>query len=221
MNKKREITEIILGFFGALISLYGLVMFNRHILAMLPLTIRMAAMIITYWAVAVIPVIIIAVSRDKMLYSVFSKEKLIWQILVGVLIGVAFSAVLTLLPHLLGLGTYVDNGRRYTQFWQFVYEFIYCICAVGLVEEFLFRGFFYEKLRRVGNQTVAMIVSSLLFGLFHLFNGNIVQMILTSLLGIVWCLCRNKIKNCSLLSLIIAHGIYDALITVFSSLLLQ
>lgn len=132
------------------------------------------------------------------------------------------SLVLTLVPHLVGFGAYADNGKRYIHLWQFAYEFLYCIAAVGLVEEFIFRGFIYNKIKKIsGNDMAAVIVSSVLFGLFHILNGSIVQMIMTALLGVLWCLCRLKIKNCTLLSLIIAHGIYDALITVFASIFLR
>ena len=128
------------------------------------------------------------------------------------------SLVLTLVPHLTGGGAYVDSGKRYTYLWQFAYEFLYCIAAVGIVEEFIFRGFIYNKIS--GNDIAAVIGSSVLFGLFHILGGNIVQMIITAFIGAFFCLCRLKIKNCSLLSLIIAHGIYDALITVWASVLL-
>ncbi|HOA32639.1 MAG TPA: CPBP family glutamic-type intramembrane protease, partial [Clostridia bacterium] len=61
--------------------------------------------------------------------------------------------------------------------------------------------------------------SSLLFGLFHIFNGNIVQVIMTSFLGVLFCLFREKIKGCTLLSLIIAHGSYNAMIVLWVSVL--
>ena len=67
---------------------------------------------------------------------------------------------------------------------------------------------------------IAIIGSSVLFGVSHLFNGNIIQMLMTTGIGVFFCLCRLKIKNCSTLSLIIGHGVYDTLITVWSSTLL-
>ena len=105
--------------------------------------------------------------------------------------------------------------------WQFVYEFFYCIFAVGFVEEFVFRGFIYEKINRISQKDmIAIIGSSVLFGVFHLFSGNLIQMLMTTCIGVFFCFCRLKVKNCSTLSLIIAHGVYDALITVWASALL-
>mgnify|MGYP001521839081 CR=1 FL=1 len=89
------------------------------------------------------------------------------------------------------------------------------------VEEFVFRGFIFEKIKRVaGKDIIAVIISSVFFGVFHFFSGNLVQMVMTACIGAFFCFCRLKIKNCSTLSLIIGHGVYDALITVFASALL-
>lgn len=128
--------------------------------------------------------------------------------------AVCFSVVLTLIPHLIGLSDMVSTGKHYTHIWQFVYEFAYCIFAVGLTEEFLFRGYFFEKIRRISSTLIAMLLSSAMFGVIHIFSGNLLQVLGASLIGILFCLCKRKIKNCTTLSLAVAHGVYDALITV-------
>ncbi len=50
---------------------------------------------------------------------------------------------------------------------------------------------------------------------------NPLQMLFTAFLGVIFCLCKRYLKHCSTLSLIIAHGVYDALITVFACALLS
>ena len=111
----------------------------------------------------------------------------------------------------------VSSDKQYTHLWQFIYEFVFCIIAVGLVEELVFRGTIYEYAKRIfGSDIGAVILSSLLFGAFHILRGNIAQLFVTAFIGALFCLFRLKIKNCSLLSLIIAHGIYDALIVVWT-----
>lgn len=220
-EKKKELISLIIGYAGVFLSLFGVNAFNRFVLMSLPLGMRMAATIVMFWLIALVPVIVMLVRKDK-ISDYWSNDRVGRQVLAGVLIGMAMSIVLTLVPHFVGFGAYVDNGKRYAHLWQFAYEFLYCIAAVGLVEEFIFRGFIYSKIKKIsGNDMTAVIISSVLFGLFHILNGNIVQMIMTALLGALWCLCRLKIKNCTLLSLIIAHGIYDALITVWASVFLQ
>lgn len=220
MSKKKEWICLIVGFLGAMLGLYGVVSFNQFVLMSLPLGLRMVSMLLIYWLIALIPIIVMLVNKDKLVDYGFSKDKKKFQIIVGILIGVAMSFILTLIPHLFGFGKYVDSGKRYKYLWQFIYEFFYCIFAVGFVEEFVFRGFVYEKIKIISQKDmIAIIGSSVLFGVFRLFSGNIVQMIMTACIGAFLCFCRLKVKKCSTLSLIIGHGIYDALITVWSSTL--
>ena len=221
MSKKKEIISLIIGFMGTVAGLYGVVAFNQFVMMSLSLGMRMVSMILTYWLIALIPIVVMLANKDRLTDYGFSKNKIWTQIIVGILIGVVMSVVLTLMPHLFGLGEFVDSGKRYVYLWQFAYEFLYCILAVGLVEEFVFRGFIFEKTKRIGGKDIiAVTISSVLFGVFHLFSGNIVQMLMTAFLGALFCVCRLKIKNCSTLSLIIGHGVYDAMITVFASALL-
>ena len=221
MNRKKEIISLAIGFLGVMLCLFGVVLFNKYILMSLPLVLRMLLMIVLYWSIAVIPFIIMLRDKRPLSDYGFFRKDIFKQVMIGSALGVAMSLVLTLIPHLLGFGAYVDNGKRYNFLWQFVYEFVYCIVAVGFTEEFIFRGFLFTKFKRVfDTETAAVIGSSVLFGLFHVFSGNIGQMFITGLLGALFCLFRIKIKNCSTLSLIFAHGIYDALITVWASCLL-
>lgn len=222
MKHKREVISLITGFLGAFLGLYGVIIFNQYVFMSLPLALRMISGIIVYWAIALVPVIVMLFNKEKPADYGFAKERIAGQIITGILIGIAMSLVLTLIPHTAGFGGYVDSGKRYKYAWQFIYEFFYCIMAIGFVEEFVFRGFIYKKTKDIcQNEFTAIIVSSVSFGLFHLFSGNIVQMVMTAFIGAFFCFCRIKIKNCSVISLIIAHGIYDALITVWASLLLN
>lgn len=221
MSKKKEWVCLIVGFLGAMAGDYGVILLHQFVLMSLPLALRMVIMPLIYSLIALIPVIIMLINKDRLTDYGFSKDKKEFQIITGVLIGIAMLFVLTLIPHISGFGEFVDNGKRYKYLWQFIYEFFYCIFAVGFVEEFVFRGFIYQKIKRISqNDITAVVGSSVLFGIFHIFNGNIVQMIMTACIGVFLCFCRLKIKNCSTLSLIIAHGIYDALITVWTSALL-
>lgn len=215
--KKRSLFHLFLGMSGYFVGIFLLVLFNSNVLRLIPLIPRMAAMIITYWLLAVIPVIIAIVTKEKPSDYGFTKDKMFGQVLIGVGLGLGMSLVLTLLPHLLGYGDWVDNGTRYTQLWQFIFEITYCVLAIAAVEELVFRGFAYKKIMDFcGKEYLAIVGSSILFGLSHIFNGNLIQVVLTSLIGMFWCICRQKIKNCTLISLIIAHGLYDFMITFWN-----
>ncbi len=215
-KKRNEGIRIVLAFLGAMAGCVGVRAFNMYVLMSLPLGARIVSMIVVYWLIALIPIIIMIIDKDKLNDYGFKREKTGSQILTGLGVGIAMSLVLTLIPHLAGLGNYVDNGKRYLFLWQFIFEFVYCIISVAFTEEFVFRGLLYEKIRRVSNSEIAAVIgSSMLFGLFHIFNGNLLQVFMTALIGLFFCVCRLKIKNCSTLSLIIAHGVYDAMISVW------
>lgn len=220
MDRKKEIISLILGFLGSMLGLIGVATFNQYILMSLPLIVRMIMMIITYWAIVIVPVIIMICDKKPLSEYGFCREHILRQILIGVVLGLAMSAVFTVTPHLIGFGENFDSGKRYSYLWQYIYEFAYCIIAVGFAEELVFRGFLYKKFKAVfGTEISAVIGSSVLFGLFHILGGNIGQIIMTGFLGVLFCLFRMKIKGCSTLSLIIMHGVYDALITVWSNVL--
>ena len=221
MLKKQEWVSLIVGVLGAMLGLYGVVSFNQFVLMSLPLGLRMVSMILVYWLIALIPIILMIVKKERFVDYGFTKSRIGLQVMVGICIGIGMSIVLTFIPHLLGFGAYVDNGKRYQYSWQFLYEFFYCIFTIGFVEEFVFRGFVYEKIKSISKKDlIATVGSSVLFGVFHVFSGNIIQLVMTACIGVFFCFCMRKVKYCSILSLIIAHGIYDALITVWASALL-
>ena len=215
-ERQKLIVEIIIGIIGSVAALIGVSAFNQYVLMSLPLFLRMVLSIVTYLTIAVVPFCIAIVNKEKWSDYGFSKEKIGQQVLIGIAIALGMSFVFTVVPHLAGKSDWVNNQHNYKFLWQYIYEFVYCIIAVGLTEEFVFRGFLYKKLEKLFNSsTFAIVGSSVMFGLFHFLSGNIVQIILTGVLGAIFCICRVKIKQCTLLSLIIAHGVYDALITVW------
>jgi len=215
-ERKKIILQLLIGIIGAVAGLMGVNAFNQYLLMGLPIGLRMILMIVTYWVIAIAPLCIMLFAKDKLVDYGFVKGKMGIQLLIGVIIGVCMSCVFTLVPHLAGKGDWVDNGHHYQYLWQFAYDFLYFIIAIGLVEEFIFRGFLLSKIEKLTGSTVgAVIGSSILFGLFHFLSGNVMQLFWTSMIGLILCTCRMKIKNCTLLSLIIAHGVYDALITVW------
>lgn len=221
MDKTKNVIELVIGFLGSMFGLFGVNAINTFLLMSLPIGVRMIVMPTSYWLIAMIPIIMMMISKDKLSDYGFSKEKIGIQILVGIVIGLLMSTILTLIPHLAGFGEYVNNGKQYQYLWQFVFEFAYCIFAIGCVEEFVFRGFIYNKIANIFNKDlIAIIGSSVLFGVFHLLSGSIMQMIMTAFIGVFFCSIRNKIKNCTTVSLIIAHGVYDALIAVLTNIMM-
>lgn len=215
-ERNKIITQMVIAIIGVVAGLLGVDAFNQYVLLGLSLGWRMVLTLVIYFAIALVPFCITIFNKDKWSDFGFSKEKLGYQVLIGLLIALCMSFVFTVIPHLVGKSEWVNNQHQYQYMWQFIYDFIYYIFVVALVEEFVFRGFFYKKLETLfGSVVGAIIGSSVLFGLSHFPGGNIGQILLTGIIGAVFCICRVKIKNCTLLSVIIAHGVYDALITVW------
>ena len=78
--------------------------------------------------------------------------------------------------------------------------FLIYVCLLGpILEEIIFRGFILKSMQKYGNLT-AIIVSSILFSMFHL---NLVQFVNPVLMGIV--LAFITIKSKSIVPSIIAH----------------
>lgn len=228
MNNKKNVISLIIGYIGTVLSLFLLILLINPIYS-LPVLIRMPLLIITYPLLFIVPFIMSLLNKDSFKDYGFSKAKIPLQILLGLIFGIAFSFFFTLLPHMCGLGSWFSSGYTYSEWWQFVYEFAYSILGVALTEELIFRGFFFIRCKKIftvsenkkqiiSPDLAAIIISSVLFGLYHFMQGNIFQVICTSFLGILFCLMR-KIKNCTTLSVIITHGVYDALIVVITSCL--
>ncbi len=183
------------------------------------LPIRAILMIVLQWVLLIVPIVFMLYQKTSLKDIGFSNENILKQILTGLTVAIIMSLTLTVIPILLGFKELVSSSN-YTQTWQFVYQFIYMTIGVALVEEVFYRGFLFNSLLNINNSKwLAIIISSLIFGLSHIFNGDILQVFMTSLLGIFFCLCRDKIKSCSTLSLIIAHGFYNALITLLVAVL--
>lgn len=215
---ENNITALTVAFMGSMTGLFVLKAFQNKLLADAPLGLRAVLMVVLYWLVAVIPIMVAKQDGTTLSQLGFEKKGVVKQVLIGITLGAASSLVLTGVPHIAGFGRYVSS-YLYTEPWQFAYQFVYCIAAVGAAEELVFRGVIYDKLNALfGRELYAAIGSSLLFGLFHIFGGSIVQVIFTAVIGFIFCTFRNKIKGCTLLSLMICHGVYDALICVWTYL---
>lgn len=212
MDRKQKVIKLIVVIMGVFITLLGVILFNSYLLMSFPVGARMILMLVSQWILFIMPAIMMWLNKDNISELGFNGENTIYQIGIGIIAALLMSLLFTVIPVLLGFKDMVGN-TQYTKTWQFVYEFVYRIFGVAFIEELIFRGYIFNKLLQIkDNKVMAIIISSVIFGLFHMFNGNILQIIVTTMLGIIYCVLREKIKNCTTLSLILIHGIYDALI---------
>lgn len=143
------------------------------------------------------------------------KENLWRQIFIALIFAFVLSAVVCLIT-ILGF-----NLFTITEFTaaQIIYNFINSILIIGISEEVLFRGYVFSKLEDIfSNKHIIILICGLLFGIWHIINGSWIQVISTTIIGIAFGYART-IAGDSLLSSIIAHGIYDAMLPIMGLIL--
>ncbi len=85
---------------------------------------------------------------------------------------------------------------------------LYLIVAIQpFCEEFFFRGFLLEKITKVGGTTIAVVTTSVLFGISHLTYTYAYTAIVAVVLGLLFALVVLKTKN--LYSTIFAHTVIN------------
>ena len=219
MKERKAMVQLTISITGVFITLYAVILFNQHLLMTFTLETRMVLMILSQWILFLVPGILMWRNRERIADFGFKRNNIFKQIVTGIVLALIMSLLLTVIPILLGFEEMVSSNQ-YTRLWQFLYGFGYTIIGVALVEELIFRGYIFHKLLQLkDNKVFAILLSSGLFGLFHIFNGNLIQVLLTTIIGIIYCILREKIPSCTTLSLIVLHGVYDALITVWVFLL--
>ena len=117
------------------------------------------------------------------------------KLIPAALVSVAVSVALNLLIGCLRLS---EIFPAYQSVEQSLYSlplagqlFRYCLLMPAL-EELIFRGLIYVLLRQKLSEIPSVIISAVLFGLYH---GNVVQFIYTFILGILFAEALEKRRN--------------------------
>ena len=133
------------------------------------------------------------------------------QYLIGIGVALLLSLNLVIMPTILGLNMLGQHANF--DFFYLLFYFCFYFLIIGPVEELVFRVYvqdtftsFFSKHKWIG-----VVISALLFGLWHIINGSWFQVIFASIIGLVFGLCRHLIKNCKYLGLAFGHGLYDFL----------
>ena len=85
---------------------------------------------------------------------------------------------------------------------------------IALSEELFFRAYFIDSVLDIfDSKTAAIILSSLMFGLIHIISyGILVQFFFTIFFGLILSISYISIKNFSIISLTLSHGLYNLFI---------
>lgn len=157
-------------------------------------------------------VALIAMKITKMKINIDFKNK--HQIFIGAVIAITLSVFIAIIPALCGFSLV---GEHTDFFWfTIIYDFLFYMLIIGPVEEFVFRVYlqdtfvsFFEKKKWIG-----VVVAPFLFGLWHIINGSIIQVIFTFGIGLVFGFAKYKIKDCGYIGVSFGHGLYDFLNTI-------
>ena len=192
--------SVILLIIGITFSMWGIRLINTYI-ARLCLTMFV---IVAYTTIAIVAMILTGQSKELLP----NKEKLGLQILIGVGIAAVLCLVIGIIPILCGIsfiGSHSDISIG-----RMMMIAIQDILFVGVGEEIVFRGYVQNQFTIwLKSKWLAPLFAAVLFGFWHLINGSIIQVLFTTIIGCIFGYAKYFIKNCSLLSVIIAHGLYD------------
>lgn len=133
------------------------------------------------------------------------------QFAIGAAIAVCLSLVIAFLPAILGFSL-VGSHKPFTWF-GLIYNLLNYFLIIGPVEELIFRVYVQETMISffAKKPIIGVVLAAILFGLFHLINGSLLQVLFTFGIGLVFGLCKYGIKNCKYLGVSFGHGLYDFL----------
>ncbi|NBK18075.1 CPBP family intramembrane glutamic endopeptidase [Anaerotruncus sp. 1XD42-93] len=177
--------------------------------------IQMVSVVIWYF---VLWVLITKVERRSMAAFDYEDRYLGRQILWGILLGIALFLVLGLVPILLRTTTILFNPFTPESVkGQLLYEFVYNFFFVAQVEEKVFRGYYLARVEEAtGSKFIAVLGSTILFVIPHMIARGIgTYLVSTSVMGLVLALTRLRLKTYSMLTVVLAHGLYNFILNIF------
>ena len=151
----------------------------------------------------------------------FRREEIGKQVLFGFAIFAMLAALVTVAVILLGSRRQILLPLRKSG-PALLSSIAFDLILVGPVEETLFRGYFLNRLQVLTRSGAGGIIfSSILFGAWHFPGGqDILQVLLTAVIGALFSYCILRFRNCTTLSVMIAHGLHDSFLLVLSCILL-
>ena len=133
------------------------------------------------------------------------------QYLIGLGLAIVISFFAAFLPALLGHS--IVGGHQDFKLYVLLLDFVFFVLFVGPVEELVFRVYYQETLCGFFKECkwIGVIIAAALFGLWHIINGGLFQVLFTFGFGLVFGFAKYFIKNCKYLGLALGHGVYDFL----------
>ena len=133
------------------------------------------------------------------------------QYLIGLGLAIVISFFAAFLPALLGHS--IVGGHQDFKLYVLLLDFVFFVLFVGPVEELVFRVYYQETFCGFFKECkwIGVIIAAALFGLWHIINGGLFQVLFTFGFGLVFGFAKYFIRNCKYLGLALGHGVYDFL----------
>ena len=131
--------------------------------------------------------------------------------LIGLVMAIALSLFIAVIPALFGssiVGSHLDPTPDIL-----ILNFVFFVFTVGPIEELVFRVYVQETFISFfkTHKWVAVIIAAFLFGLWHIINGSLLQVLFAFGIGLVFGFVKYFLKDCKFLGVATAHGLYDFL----------
>jgi len=216
--EKQKIEILIIAILAFAVTMLAPIIRNAAISDLL----KMVMKALVYILLVAIPFVICIIMKRPIGALGFKKEDLLKQILIGCGIFAFLASLMTIAVLVLGENAKMLIGSKLTGIGSIIYSIVFLIVFVGMGEEILFRGYFLERFKTLtGSVAWAIILSSILFGAWHFPGGqDFLQVFITAMIGAILGFSMLKFKNCSTLSVVIAHGLYDVFLMVLAYILL-
>lgn len=164
---------------------------------------KSAMMINVIAGVIIIPVISIILKQDKKSREeksvIVKKEEYIYPFLAGIFMCLGCNWLIDM-SGIINIFTGFNEVADSLYGGSIIFEFIAMVIIAPLLEEILFRGIIFARLREYMSVKVAIVISALIFGIIH---GNVVQGIYAFIIGI--CLAYIYERYNTLLAAVLFH----------------
>jgi len=134
-----------------------------------------------------------------------------WQYLIGLAIASTLSLFIAFIPAWCGYS--LVGGHTNYNIGTLLYALFFYMLVIGPVEELIFRVYYQETFISLfkKHKWIGVIIAATLFGVWHLINGSIVQVLFTFGIGLVFGFAKYFIKRFQYLGVSFSHGLYDFL----------
>lgn len=138
-----------------------------------------------------IPMLLRKQKKDNEIIVDLDIKKILYMIPVSFSLNVIINLIILNIEPLKNMLKEIPINREITNTSNVVVV-LSVIILIPIVEENIFRGFIFKTIKKYSSFVIGMILSSLMFGLFH---GNVVQAIGGFICGIVLCFIYEYVNN--------------------------